>query len=59
MEDDIMRISITLIAVLLTLAIVVIDYQMQLGIAAFLSDFFVVFLVVAIALSVIGIKSGR
>ena len=59
MEDDKMRITPTLLVVFLALTVVVLDYQLDLGIVAFLSDFFIVFVVVAVFTGAIGIKMGR
>ena len=52
-----MRITIPMIAVLVTIALVVLDHQLELGIVGFLSDFFVVFIVLAVVLGVLGVKT--
>jgi len=52
-----MRITIPVLAIFVTLIVVVVDYQMELGIVSFLSDFFVVFLAVAILFGAIGVKT--
>ena len=53
-----MRISMTLIAIILALFVMVLDYQLQLGLVEFLSNYLVVLLVLAILLGAIGVKTG-
>ena len=52
-----MRISMTFVAVIVALLVVVIDHQLELGFVDFLADFFVVLIVVAIVFGVIGLKT--
>ena len=52
-----MRITIPMIAVFVALIIVVLDYQFEMGIVPFLSDFFIVLLVLAVLCGAIGVKT--
>jgi len=52
-----MRVS-GIVFCLLVLAVLLVDYMFGLGIAAFLGDFLVVFIVLGIVAGVIGVKTG-
>jgi len=54
-----MRLTRTMLVLILALIIMVLDFQLQLGIVAFLSDYFVVLLVLAVVFGALGVRGIR